>query len=55
MVPMLSFIDEYYDSTEILSNIKDFDYLIYATPVTKYTKGLINKEFLNNMKQRWLF
>ena len=51
MVPMLSFIDEYYDSTEILSNIKDLDYLICAAPVTKYTKGLINKKFLNNMKR----
>ena len=50
VVPMLSFIDEYYDSTEILNNIRDLDYLICAAPDTKYTRGLINKKFLNKMK-----
>jgi len=51
LLPMLSFIDEYYDSSEILENISDLDFLISALPLTKFTKNLINKTFLDKMKK----
>lgn len=51
LLPMLSFIDEYYDSSEILENISDLDVLISSVPLTKFTKNLINKSFLNKMKK----
>ena len=51
LLPMLSFIDEYYDSSEILENISDLDFLISALPLTKFTKNLIDKTFLDKMKK----
>tara|TARA_E500000178_G_C17027191_1_gene758647 strand:- start:2135 stop:3088 length:954 start_codon:yes stop_codon:yes gene_type:complete len=51
LLPILSFIDEYYDSSEILENISDLDFIISALPLTKFTKNLINKNFLDKMKK----
>jgi len=51
LIPLLNIIDEYFDSSEILNNISDLDYLFSAAPLTKYTNGLINSGFLKKMKR----
>ena len=51
LIPLLNIIDEYFDSTEILNNISDLDYLFITAPLTKYTNALINSDFLKKMKR----
>ena len=51
LIPLLNIIDEYFDSTEILNNISDLDYLFITAPLTKYTNALINTDFLKKMKR----
>jgi len=51
LIPLLNIIDEYFDSSEILNNISDLDYLFITAPLTKYTNALINSDFLKKMKR----
>lgn len=51
LLPLLSFIDEFYDSTEILNKIDDLDIIISAAPLTKYTENLMNRNFFNKLKK----
>lgn len=50
---------DYFDQTYALSDVKDHlsnvDIVIGALPLNKYTKGLYNKEFLENMKKDGIF
>jgi len=51
LLPLLTFIDEFYDSSEILNKISDLDIIISAAPLTKHTENLMNKNFFNKLKK----
>ena len=55
LIPIVSFVDEFYTSEKLLNILPKLDVLICAAPLTKKTSNLINESCFKKMKKDSIF
>ena len=55
LIPLVSFVDEFYTSEKLLNILPKLDVLICAAPLTKKTSNLINESCFKKMKKDSIF
>ena len=55
LIPLVSFVDEFYTSEKLLNILPKLDVLICAAPLTKKTSSLINESCFKKMKKDSIF
>jgi D-2-hydroxyacid dehydrogenase (NADP+) len=55
LIPLVSFVDEFYTSEKLLTILPKLDVLVCAAPYTKDTSNLLDEKHFNKMKKNSIF
>ena len=55
LIPLISFVDEFYTSEKLLTILPKLDVLVCAAPYTKDTSNLLDEKHFNKMKKNSIF